>query len=71
MMKRENLPISEVFEAIEQYRSEIQDEMRSRPWDQHLHTKLATVGNVESRLRLLSRGGIRIIQGGRQEGMKE
>lgn len=53
------------MEVLEQYRLQLERDLGDRPRDASLHHRIAAVRNVENRIRLLSRGGMRVIEGGK------
>lgn len=62
---RRSLQTTDVLDAIEGYLEELRTEAQARPHDQRLQNKMLAVTNVRSRIKLLARGSIRVIQGGR------
>lgn len=60
-MQRELLHKKDVLQAFEEYRQYLIQESAAFPKDLQLQLKLSVVTDLENRVKLLSRGGLRLI----------
>lgn len=63
---RDLLRRSDVLEVIADFRKQLLLDHSAFPKDLALEHKLSVIDAVENRILLLSRGGIRVIEGGKQ-----
>jgi len=52
------------LEVLANYRRQIEQDLVDHPRDLALHHRIAAVRDMENRIKLLSRGGLRVIEGG-------
>lgn len=64
---RDLLRRSDIMQVIDQYRSEILSEMENNPRDLRYQHQLNAINGIETRIKLLSRGGMRVIEGGKKQ----
>jgi hypothetical protein len=63
-MMRDLLRRSDVLEVLGDYRRKIERDLIDHPRDLALHHRLSAAREMENRIKLLSRGGLRVIEGG-------
>lgn len=51
---------------LDDYRRQLEQDLISHPRDLALHHRIDAVKNIEMRIKLLSRGGMRVIEGGKE-----
>lgn len=61
---RDLLKRSDVIQILNEYRQSLLKDLESTPADLAIHHRLAAIQNIEHRVRVLSQGGLRVIQGG-------
>jgi hypothetical protein len=64
-MMRDLLRRSDVLEVLADYRRQIERDIADYPRDLALHNRLSAVRDMENRIKLLCRGGLRVIEGGK------
>lgn len=57
---------SDVESILNQYKQELESLAKSFPKDLAIHYRMSAVKDIELRLRLLCRGGLKIIEGGKK-----
>lgn len=58
----------DISEAFAQYRRELEDQFKSFPRDLILEQKLQVVDQLQLRINLLCRNGLRVVEGGKSKG---
>lgn len=66
-MMNDSLSSAEVLEIIDQYRCELKERLSAGKPALEISHQLAAVSAVEARIRLLCRGGMKIIPGGKRK----
>lgn len=65
-MMRDLLRRRDVLNVIADYRSHLESSLVDFPKDLAIHNQLEAVNAIERRITSLARGGMRIIEGGKQ-----
>jgi hypothetical protein len=60
-MMRDLLRRGDVMSVIDDYRRELERSLRDHPRDLAIHHRLGALKDLENRIKLLSRGGLRVI----------
>jgi hypothetical protein len=67
MARMSNLiKLCDVQEILDMYRKELQTQQKSFPKDLAVHYRISAVNDIELRLKLLRRNGLKVIEGGKK-----
>lgn len=67
MARMSNLiKLCDVQEILDMYRKELQAQQKSFPKDLAVHYRISAVNDIELRLKLLRRNGLKVIEGGKK-----
>lgn len=64
--QRDLLRRCEVIDILNEYRNSLLNDLEETPADLAIHHQLTAIKNIEHRIRIMSMGGLRIIQGGKE-----
>lgn len=67
---RDLLHKHDVLNVFAQYLQELETHLKYFPRDSAVHNRIIAVKHLESRINLLSRGGLKVIEGGKNQGDK-
>lgn len=62
---RDLLHRHDIQQILNQYLQELQTHLKYFPRDTAVHNRIIAVKHIESRVNLLSRGGLKVIDGGK------